>query len=71
MHLTFVDEASAAALAHFLGDRDYAVYSAGSRALDVNPLGSVNVELLVPQLATHLKQWLTERPGMVVRLDST
>jgi hypothetical protein len=71
MHLTVVDETSAAALAQFLSERDYAVYPTGSTTMDVSPLGSFNVNRLQPQLAMHLKQWLTEIPGMAVRLDTT
>jgi len=54
LHLTVVDEPTAAALAEFLGERDYAIYRAGATELDVNPLGSIKAELLVPQLASHL-----------------
>ena len=71
MHLTVVDEASAAALAQFLSARDCAVYPTGSTTMDVSPLGSFDVDRLTPRLATHLKEWLMEIPGMAVRLDPT
>jgi len=71
MQLTVVDEASAAALAQFLSERDYAVYPTGSTTMDVSPLGSLNVNRLAPHLAMHLKEWLTEIPGMAVRLEPT
>jgi hypothetical protein len=71
MHLTVVDEASAAALAQFLSNRGYAVYLTGSTTMDVSPLGSLNVDRVAPHLATHLKEWLTQIPGMAVRLDAT
>jgi len=69
MQLTVVDEASAAALAQFLSERDCAVYPTGSTTMDVSPLGSLDVNRLAPHLAMHLKEWLTEIPGMAVRLD--
>jgi hypothetical protein len=71
MHLTVVDEASAAALAQFLSERDCAVYPTGSTTMDVSPLGSFDVDRLTPHLAMHLKEWLMEIPGMAVRLDTT
>ena len=71
MHLTVVDEASAAALAQFLSARDCAVYPTGSTTMDVSPLGSFDVDRLAPRLAMHLKEWLIEIPGMAVRLDTT
>jgi hypothetical protein len=71
MRLTVVDEASAAALAQFLSERDYALFRGGSTELDVSPLGSIEVTSLVPHLATDLKEWLTEIPGMAVRLEMT
>jgi hypothetical protein len=71
MHLTVVDEASAAALAQFLSESDCAVYPTGSTTMDVSPLGSFDVNHLAPQLARHLKEWLTEIPGMAVRIDTT
>jgi hypothetical protein len=69
MQLRVVDEASAAALAQFLSERDCAVYRTGSTTLDVSPLGSINANRVVPHLADDLKDWLTELPGMAVRLD--
>jgi hypothetical protein len=69
MQLTVVDEASAAALAQFLGERDFAVYRTGQTTLEVSPLGSINANRLLPHLATDLKEWLVESPGMPVRLD--
>ena len=69
MHITVVDNSTAAALAEFLGDRDYAVYRDGPTGLDVNPLGSINADLLLPHLATHLKDWLAARPGMALRFE--
>ena len=71
MQLKVVDEASAAALAQFLSERDCAVYLTGSTTLDVSPLGSLSVDRLAPHLAMHLKEWLIAIPGMAVRLDST
>ena len=69
MQLSTVDEASAAALARFLGDRDFAVYRTGRTTLQVSPLGSIDASRLVPHLASDLKEWLVESPGMPVRLD--
>jgi hypothetical protein len=71
MHLTVVDEESAAALAQFLSERDCAVYRTGSTTMDVSPLGSFDVDRLAPHLAVQLKDWLMEIPGMAVRLDAT
>jgi hypothetical protein len=71
MHLTVVDEESAAALAQFLSAHDCAVYPTGSTTMDVSPLGSFDVDRLTPRLAMHLKEWLMEIPGMAVRLDPT
>ncbi len=70
MHLTVVDEASAAALAQFLSARDCAVYPTGSTTMEVSPLGSFDVDRLTPRLAAQLKEWLMETPGMAVRLDT-
>ena len=69
MQLRVVDEASAAALAQFLRERNCAVYRTGATTLDVSPLGSINANRVVPRLAEDLKDWLTELPGMAVRLD--
>jgi len=69
MQLTAIDEASAAALAQFLGDRDFAVYRTGRTTLEVSPLGSIDANRLVPRLANDLKEWLIESPGMPIRLD--
>jgi len=69
MQLTVVDEASAEALAQFLRERNCAVYRTGATTLDVSPLGSMDASRLLPSLADDLKEWLTELPGMAVRLD--
>jgi hypothetical protein len=69
MQLTLVDEASAAALAQFLSERNCAVYRTGTTTLEVSPLGSIDASHLLPRLADDLKAWLTELPGMAVRLD--
>jgi hypothetical protein len=69
VHITVVDDSTAAALAEYLGERDYAVYRDGSTGLDVSPLGSINADLLIAHLADHLKAWLARSPGTALRFE--
>jgi hypothetical protein len=62
MHLTVVEEASTAALAQFLREKEYAVLRSGSTELGASPLGSIEVRSAIPHDATDLKEWLTEIP---------
>ena len=69
MQVTAVDEMSAAALGRFLEDAGCAVYRNGPHTLEASPLGSESVAHAPLRLATHLKEWLIQHPGMAVRLD--